>query len=296
MDLYYKQEIAVGALVIAALVILIALLMWLTGRSITSRGRMVVPVQFTMVSGLTEGDPVQISGVGVGRVARVELAEVGRVLVYIEVDRRVRPRADARAEVGSLDFLGAKYVSYMPGEADELLPDDGVILGGDEVELASSAVRLTEQATQLLQSSQDLLSENMVNQVRQTLAATERAMNVVGRVGAGPIVEDAAATLGALKSAARALDSTLSNPGINESLSQLDEIAESVQEMTQGLAAVTTSLALLLEQMRSPEGSMGKMLTDSTLYVDMHETLQSLRMLLDDVRARPGRYINVTVF
>jgi hypothetical protein len=30
--------------------------------------------------------------------------------------------------------------------------------------------------------------------------------------------------------------------------------------------------------------------------VDMHETMVSLRMLLDDVRERPGRYVQVSVF
>jgi phospholipid/cholesterol/gamma-HCH transport system substrate-binding protein len=66
--------------------------------------------------------------------------------------------------------------------------------------------------------------------------------------------------------------------------------------MTQGLAAVSQNLALMLETMRSPEGTVGRLLTDSTLYVDMHETMVSLRMLLDDVRERPGRYVNVSVF
>ena len=76
----------------------------------------------------------------------------------------------------------------------------------------------------------------------------------------------------------------------------LHEITEGVKEMTEGLAAVTQQLAMLLEQMRSPEGTTGRLMTDSTLYVDMHETLVAIRKLLDDVRERPGRYVNVKVF
>jgi hypothetical protein len=41
---------------------------------------------------------------------------------------------------------------------------------------------------------------------------------------------------------------------------------------------------------------VGRVLTDTTLYNDMHETLVALRRLLDDVREHPGRYINVKVF
>jgi phospholipid/cholesterol/gamma-HCH transport system substrate-binding protein len=296
MDLYYKQELTVGALVLAALVIFIGGMMWLTGQSLTNRGRVIVPVEFTMVSGLNAGDPVQISGVSVGRVAKVQLQEVGRVRVELEVDRRVQPKIDAVAEIRSLDFLGAKYVSYSPGTAEQALPDDAVITGREEMELASGAVQLADEATRLLQSSRELLSPQLAAQVRQTLAATEHAMDVVARVGSGPMAESASASLEALQGAAMALDSTLSNPAINESLSQMDEIADGVREMTDGLAAVAQNLAMMIELMRSPDGSIGRALTDTTLHNDMHEVLVSLRLLLDDIRERPGRYINVTVF
>lgn len=296
MDLYYKQEIKVGAVVIVALAILVVGMMWLTGQTLRRGGRVTVPVEFATVSGLTVGDPVQISGVSVGRVAHMQLEELGRVIVEIEVDRRVRPRTDASAEIRSLDFLGAKYVAYTPGDAEDFLERDGTIVGGREGELASSAMRLTDQAAVLLARGQELLSERTLTQVRATLEATERAMSVVARVGSGPLAADAGSTLSSLKGAAQALDSTLSNPSINESLSQLDEIAEGVREMTEGLAAVTQNLASMLELMRSPDGTVGKMLGDSTIHTDLHEVLVSLRMLLDDVRERPGRYVNVSVF
>ncbi len=296
MDLYYKQELTVGALVLVALAIFIGGLMWLTGKSFTSRGKSIVSVQFGVVSGLTEGDPVQISGVNVGRVSRVRLEEVGRAIVQLEVDGRFRPRVDAQAQIRSLDFLGAKYVSYSPGEADEPLPGNAVIIGVEETELASSAAQLAEEAGEVLRRSQSLLSDSMAVQVQRTLAAAERALNVMSRVGSGPMVESATETLVSLQGTARSLDSLLGNPALNESISQLDEIAESVQEMTDGLAAVTQNLATMLELMQSPDGSIGRALTDTTLHTDVHEVLVSLRLLLDDIRARPGRYVNVTVF
>ena len=294
MDLYYKQELTVGGLVLAALVLLVVGLMWLTGQSFRTGGRVLVPVQFGNVGGLNEGDPVQISGVRVGRVAKVHLLEVGKVRVELEVDKKIRPHVDATAEVKSLDFLGAKYIAYSPGTAEAYLPDGSAIVGKEESEIASSAVQLTDEARRTLTAAQDLLSPDMAKQIHEALASTERAMNVVTRLGNSSLVSSAESTLASIHGAAQALDTTLSNPAINESLSQLDEIAESVQEMTDGLAAVTQNLAQLLQQMQSPDGTVGKMLTDSTLY--MHETLVAMRKLLDDLREHPGRYINVKVF
>ncbi|MGD8727210.1 MAG: MlaD family protein [Gemmatimonadales bacterium] len=296
MDLYYKQELTVGALVLVALATFIGGLMWLTGKSFTSRGKATVSVQFGVVSGLTTGDPVQISGVNVGRVSGVRLEEVDRAIVHLEVDSRFRPRADAEAQIRSLDFLGAKYVSYTPGEAEEFLPDDAIIVGVEEHELASTAAQLAEEAGEVLRRSQNLLSDSMAIQVQRTLVAAERALDVVARVGSGPMVESATETLVSLQGAARSLDSLLGNPALDESISQMDEIAESVQEMADGLAAVTQNLAMMLELMQSPDGSIGRALTDTTLHTDVHELLVSMRLLLDDIRERPGRYVNVTVF
>jgi phospholipid/cholesterol/gamma-HCH transport system substrate-binding protein len=296
MDLYYKQEITVGVLVLAALAIMFGGLLWLTGESLTGRGMMMVPVRFETVSGLTAGDPVQISGVTVGRVARVRLEQVGRVVTDLQIREEVSPRVDARAEIRSLDFLGSKFVAYSPGTAEEPLPNDAMIAGVNESELSESAVALAEEATRTLLRAQDIMSSDMTGQVQTTLAAAERALNVVSDVGEGPIVESVTSSLQSVRRAAASLDSIVSNPSIKESMNQLDEITEGVREMTDGLAAVTQQLALMLEQMRSPEGTMGKMLTDSTLFFSMDSVLVSLRQLLDDIRERPGRYTNVTVF
>ena len=296
MDLYYKQEITVGVMVLVALAIMFGGLLWLTGESLTGRGMLTVKVRFETVSGLNEGDPVQISGVNVGRVSRVRLQRVGSVMAELNVREEVRPRLDAGAEVRSLDFLGSKFVAYSPGMAERFLDPDSVIVGINETQLAESAVALAEEATRTLSRAQAIMSEDVVSQIQSTMAAAERALNVVADVGEGPIVDDITASLRSVRNAAASLDSIISDPAIKESVRQFDEITEGVREMTEGLAAVTQQMALLVEQVRSPDGSIGKVLTDTTLYNDMHEVLESLRKLLDDVREHPGRYVNVKVF
>src|SRR5262245_5504084 len=131
MDLTYKQEVGVGALVLAGVVLFVAGLFWFSGRSLSHRG-VYANVVFANVSGLKPGDPVVTSGVKVGRVAKVSLERVGRVVVQLELsgDPRVRPRTSASASVASLDFFGNKVIDYSPGaEADAPLPGSSVIVG-----------------------------------------------------------------------------------------------------------------------------------------------------------------------
>jgi len=75
VDLTYKQEVGVGALVLAGVAVFLVGMFWLTGRSLRTTG-ISVDVTFESVAGLKQGDPVLVSGVKKGRVARVHLERV----------------------------------------------------------------------------------------------------------------------------------------------------------------------------------------------------------------------------
>src|SRR2546425_8186056 len=138
MDLTYKQEVTVGALVLVGFLVFTAFMFWLTGRSIVSRA-VPVQVEFANVQGLKEGDPVRVSGVKKGRVGPVRLERVGRGSVTLQLDPQVQPHKDATATVAAADFLGAKYVDYNPGINDTLLPAGGHRSGEHTSELQSLA-------------------------------------------------------------------------------------------------------------------------------------------------------------
>lgn len=294
MDLYYKQEITVGVLVLVAVVIFVVGLLWLTGQSLGGAGEVSVLVRFQSVKGLTRGDPVQISGVDVGRVARVELEGVDSVLVVLSVNQQRRPRADATAAVSSLDFLGSRFVNYNPGTSPDMLADGEVIDGERESDLSVTATAIGDRASEFLLKSQEVL----VDDVRPTLKAVERSLDVLARIGEGPLVDELRVTLRRLQSVGERLDTTLANPAIEQSISQMDEIAESLKEMADGLAMTTQSLGQILQKVDSNEGSIGRLVNDPTLAEDLHKVLSEIKLLLEDMRERPGRYMprNFKVF
>lgn len=296
MDLYYEKELKVGVLVIVAVTVFAVGLLWLSGRTIGPQSTVVVPVRFTNIAGLTPGDPVRVSGVKVGQVANVVLEDVGNVMVYLEVRRANRPHADAQALVASADFFGEKYVDYVPGNAPELLREGQVITGTREVAVTEAAANLTTRAADALAGVQSLLSQRTADDIHNTLVSLERTLRVVAQIGEGPTVSEARATLGAVQRLAVRLDSTFAKPDLGKSMDQMDEMATSLKEMADGLKNATTALGSILQKMDSGQGTLGKAVNDSTLHHDLIETMRSLKLLLDDFRERPGRYINVKVF
>jgi phospholipid/cholesterol/gamma-HCH transport system substrate-binding protein len=296
MDLHYKQEVTVGLLVVVALVTLVGGLTFLSGKSLLGAGSVTFGVQFDNVSGLVEGDPVNISGVRVGRVSGIDLRDVGDVLVWLEVGRGVRPKADARALVRPLDAFGAMYVDYYPGHGESDLAEGQTLQGRRDMPLTETAAAMAGQAGDVLTGAGALLSARTADDVHETLVSAQRAMNVVAQLGSGPLVTQATRALTRLASAAERLDSTLASEDLSRSVAQLDEITESLNDMVGGLSGATQALARIMEKIDSDSGTFGRLVNDTAMYNDIVRLTTSMRLLLDDMRERPHRYFKLSVF
>jgi phospholipid/cholesterol/gamma-HCH transport system substrate-binding protein len=65
---------------------------------------------------------------------------------------------------------------------------------------------------------------------------------------------------------------------------------------SRNLDGTTTSLRGLLARIDRGEGTLGRLSTDDALYVNMNRAAESLAALVDDIRANPNRYINISIF
>ena len=117
MDLAYKQEATVGTLVIAAFVLFFVGTTWLSGRSVGGDSDKFYKVQFRDASNLKASSVVRISGVPVGKVEKISLADVGRVLVWVSLPEKIKPKVDASAEVVAVGFVGDAAIEFDPGRA-----------------------------------------------------------------------------------------------------------------------------------------------------------------------------------
>lgn len=290
MDLTVRQEVSVGALVIAGAALLVALLFWLTDKDVGGRG-VPVGVLFANAAGIEAGDPVWVSGVKKGRVSEVRLQSVGKVSVVLNVDADVAPRLDAAAAVASLDFLGNKIVDYSPGSRDEPLPPGTVIVGTQREELSQMAGGLATRVDELIGNATALVSNQLGVDVHNTLMATQRALDVLAKAGSGPLVAQTTATLAATERTMARLDSILgSSTG-----KRVDTLTANLALLSNHLGSATASLDTLLGKMARGEGTLGRMAADTMMYVNLNEALAALTALLKDLKERPGRYLTVKV-
>ncbi|HEV8266429.1 MAG TPA: MlaD family protein [Gemmatimonadales bacterium] len=286
MDLTYKQEVGVGALVIVGVALFLVAMFWLTGKTFGPSGTR-VDVMFTNVAGLKQGDPVLVSGVKKGRVARVALERVGSVRVTLEVSRDQRPKIDASAIVASVDFLGAKFIDYNPGSRDEFLPTDRAITGSNPPGLTDVASGVATRANELLSNASGLVSEQLAVDIHNTLIATQRAMNLLSEAPEGPFIKQTTRTLQATERVMSRVDSMLAS----STGRRIDTLSANLATLTNHLGSATVAIDTLLRRMNRGEGTLGRLASDSTLYNDLHGLSVALTALLTDLRDHPDKYM-----
>jgi phospholipid/cholesterol/gamma-HCH transport system substrate-binding protein len=286
MDTTYKQEVGVGAFVLLGFAVFVALLLWLTGRSVGGEGER-IPVMFSNVAGLKEGDPVMVSGVRVGRVEDVDLERTGKVIVTLSVSSDVRPKVDASAAIAALDLLGAKFIDYAPGVRPEPLPPDQPLVGTQKQELVDMASGVADRANELLGNANAFVSPQLSQDLHGTLVAVQRAMNQLTEAPDGPFLKQTTRTLAATERVMQRVDSLLgSGMGRN-----LDSVSANLASLTSHLGSAMVAIDTLLRRMNRGEGTLGKLASDSTLYTDLHALSVALTALLTDLQQHPDKYM-----
>jgi phospholipid/cholesterol/gamma-HCH transport system substrate-binding protein len=284
-----RNVTAIGALVLGAAALFVWGFFYLLGDPVLSGGTDVV-VALDNGVGLKRGDRVQLQGVAVGTVRMVELMPPRRVSVVLRLDDGLRLPADTRVIVRG-DVFGAHTVDLLPGSAMVMLEPGDTIRGVATAPLPQVAGELSEQARSILTNTDSLLSRSTVAELRATasvLPATAIEMR---------------AAFAELHLAARALRHTgeelrtaRTGESLNRSLAELEESARAFNRAAVTLDRSLGSMASVMQKIDTGEGTLGRLVNDTTLYSDLNDAVREMRALAVDIRANPKRYVNIRVF
>jgi phospholipid/cholesterol/gamma-HCH transport system substrate-binding protein len=296
----YKQEATVGTLVIAAFALFFAGTTWLSGRSLGTDSDKFYKIQFRDAANLKASSVVRISGVPVGKVEKISLPDVGKVLVSVSLPERFTPRVDAVATVVAVGFVGDAAIEFDPGDAPEPLPHDRVIIGTQKAGFSDRATQLGDRADSVLLGAQSIVNQKTadelyetMNALQATLRATQRTMAVLSDPHEGPAAE-LTKTMAAFRRLGTRLDSTLANPALARTLGRADTLTGNLAAMTAQLTTTSARLDSVLAGVNSGRGTIGKFATDSGFYTDMRELTQSMKRVLNELEKHPGK-VPVTV-
>jgi phospholipid/cholesterol/gamma-HCH transport system substrate-binding protein len=123
-----RREYAVG--VVATLLIVAVLTLAALSnrrRAEGAAGAFAVTAEFARADGVNIGTPVRISGMTIGRVARMTLDGRYRAVLTLQFARALDLPEDTSAAIQTDGLFGEKFVEVQPGGADALLKSGGRI-------------------------------------------------------------------------------------------------------------------------------------------------------------------------
>jgi phospholipid/cholesterol/gamma-HCH transport system substrate-binding protein len=87
-----------------------------------------ITAKFISVTGLRDGNPVDIMGIEVGRVERITMdQENQQAVVKMKIRKGIKIYDDAIASIKTEGLMGNQYISIDPGGSGALLGPNGII-------------------------------------------------------------------------------------------------------------------------------------------------------------------------
>jgi phospholipid/cholesterol/gamma-HCH transport system substrate-binding protein len=232
-------------------------------------------IYFPSVSGLHQGNPVQLNGVEVGTVKDIVLptaAEATEIKVGIEVDDRyaARIRQDSMARIKTLGLLGDKYVELTTGSTDtDPIPPGGVIPAAPPTNVDRLVASGEDVMDNVVQISADL---------RDILRRMERGEGLLGELTTesetGKRVTDA--IVETMETVQRVTKKVETGEGPLPRLIQDRELADR-------MASSAERLDRILTQVEEGDGLLPALLDDPKTRDDFQATLARLRTTAEEL-------------
>lgn len=297
------REIKTAIIVITAILLFIWGYSFLKGSDLFTEYKTYY-VEYENVEGVIPSSNVTLNGLVIGKVTSIVInPSTGKLKVELQINTDFPISKSSSAVIYEPGIIGGKQIAIRPNLSDKNLLEDGSYLNGS-VELGMAAslgeklVPLQDKIEKLLINADQLITgvntvldekgqadlKNSLSELNKTMIQFQKAS-----VSINEIMDKNKTNINATLSNLNKVSSNFST--ISDSL-QKANLGKTVKELNKSLASVQ----VIMSNLETGKGSMGKLLKDEALYSNLTKTSQQLELLLQDVRLNPTRYINVSVF
>mgnify|MGYP003481994312 FL=1 len=300
-----SKEIKIGIFAVSILVVSFFLINYLRGEDIFNR-EIELSSRFASVEGLVPSALVYIKGYKAGKVSEVIYdSEAEDFEVICSIKKEFRIPSDSKMTIYSVDIMGGKGVKIDLGtsglavsDGDALAPafEAGLMdgLAGGIGPLMAKVTSTLDSLSVTVSGINRMLSEENSARIASTLAHLDRTMANVDALSAviGGKSDELAAFVSNLQivsdklvSVAGQADTVLA--GINTTVASLSE---------SDIAGVVTSLKDLLDNVNDPDGTIGKLFVDKSVYDSFDALLNDIDDLVNKIQENPKKYLKISVF
>jgi phospholipid/cholesterol/gamma-HCH transport system substrate-binding protein len=303
------NETKIGALTSIAIVLLILGFNFLKGKDLFSHSKKIYAI-FKNVDRLELSNTVSIKGLNVGSVYAIKATNknIDGILVTISMKKDVNIPKNSIASIDA-GLINSSTITIQKGDATDYIQDEDTLMtmdkGGILSEVQSSLNPVFKSLNSTLGSLDSLIQvvgslfnpavKNNFSAIIANLAKSSASLQIM--------LNDRTSSLAHSMTHLDSFTNNLANNNqrINSTLDNLEKTTAKlanakIDETLQSAQAAANSLKDAINKVNSPDGTLGLLLNDRKLYLNLENTTRSLNILLDDFRLHPKRYVNISVF
>ncbi len=314
-----KTEIKVGLLIVVVVIAAVIGYQFLEGYDIFGRSNEYYIV-FDNAGGLEPASPVTIKGMQVGKVMGINLAIEEDyynppVVVHINLSSDIKLTRSTKAMLVSADILGSRAIE-LKIEPDSILLEPGDTIKGvvalTVTEMVAQEMAPIKAKTERLLASLDTLIGTVSyflkgtnkKKLERAITKTEQSLANLYHITAhlDTLLKEQKRRISSIMANLEQVSLALAKE--RESLQRIivntADITDSLKAggITDAVASLNHSLTILdsiLTDIQKGKGTLGHIAKDDSLYLVLTQTLEDLDSLLVDMKARPYRYVHVSL-
>ncbi|MEX2584688.1 MAG: MlaD family protein [Gemmatimonadota bacterium] len=288
-----KNEVVVGMVVVASLVVAVIAAFWLSGR-VWGEEQLEVTAVFREVGELRQGNPVKFRGVQVGRVTDIGLGDTGQgVLVLMEISPDVVLPPDPAVLLAPASLFGDWQASIVSRSGYPELEftaaiGDGVLPGStlpDITQLTAVGARIAEDLETLADRVEVAFTEETAIAIRETIenvqAMSEQLTGFVDQqtqtyrdVSQSVLVatDNITQTTARFDRVAGQVESAFTEGGqVQQILANAEQASQNLEDLSRRIDDATTGIPDLVARADSTVGDLGQLATSAATLLDTLE-------------------------
>jgi phospholipid/cholesterol/gamma-HCH transport system substrate-binding protein len=301
-----SKELKTGIIAIMIIAISIWGFNFLKGQNLLVSGSRTFKVEYVEIGGLTKSSAVTINGLKVGKVDNIEFdvskEKRGQLIVTFIVDNDFEFSNKSIVKIYSPSPISGSNLAVIPSYDGELAVSGDFLKGQIEESLFNSIgerlnplqqkiERVIVRADTLFSGVNEILNNKTIDGINNSVSNLSGAITDIRKTiqSVNLMIADSQENLkftlentkNITENFSKVSDS-LSNVDLNKIINKAEEAVSNFNEMSR--------------KINSGEGTIGKLINDKRMYVNLEAATKELEELLRDIKLNPKRYIHFSIF
>ena len=312
-----SKPIIIGASFIAAIVIFVWGFNFLKSTALFQKEN-IYYASYEKVNGLIKANPVVINGLRVGQVKNVYFNPdmSGNIMVSMMLTSDFPLPSNTVARIFSSDIMGSKAIELVLGYSKTILQE------GDTLPTSVEAGLMAEVNAQVQPIKKK--AEALLGSIDTLVIAFQSIFNETARKNLKETFEHLDKTFANLQNATSNIDTLVVEESsrisailinldslttaLNENKGNISTIIENFKVISDSLSKseipgtfarankVLDDMQAVLNKVNSGEGTIGMLINDDSLYLELNRSATALDSLLNDIKKNPKRYVRFSLF